>query len=182
MKCSKTLLAFLTLSLSGLATAACSTSASPGDSGVDSGPGAAEASVDVIVLDAADERTMTTDVIPSVDARVDDIVIDGAGLAMFEGRTVHLALEERVMGTIVARAMSRVVGGAFTVTLPAAFDRDSFGMVLHVYVDLDADDRCTVADRTWSQNILNDFMHGAVHVMVGVPDAGVTIGTCDAFP
>lgn len=128
--------------------------------------------------DGADATTVPLD-----GGRLDDLIISG-NLPAFDGIVIHLALEDRVHGVITRTDMfTASATGGLMVFWPAAFDRDAFGMMLHVYADMNRDGVCSSRDPTWDAFINNDFMIG--HAMVfnlTFPDAGATPGACAAFP
>jgi hypothetical protein len=104
---------------------------------------------------------------------------------MYAGVTFHLALEDRVRGVITRTGtFTASATSGFMVFWPAAFDREAFGMALHVYGDVNADGACSSTDPTWDETIDNDFMTGhplVFNLMLG-SSAGMSFGSCAAFP
>ncbi|HXI56049.1 MAG TPA: hypothetical protein VNO55_08320 [Polyangia bacterium] len=142
----------------------------------DSGPGEV----------AAADALSSGDALPPADVLVgpptyDDLIVSGVHLQTFEGKTVYLAVQSNA-GTF--RSSVTVASGQFVVTLPRAFDRDTFGMFVRIFVDLNGDGHCTAADAGgWSVFADNSARRGQPQPVEFDPQReSLTAGECQYFP
>jgi hypothetical protein len=96
--------------------------------------------------------------------RTSDRRVEIRGLDGYAGRTIYLALEDPSRGAVTQRDVFAISGQTVTLDWPDAFQRDEPGMLLHLYVDTDADGHCTGADRSWTLALGNDGGSGVVFV------------------
>lgn len=126
----------------------------------------------------------------AVDAEVDagpprnlvDFELTGEGFTDQEALTVFARLEDRTSGYFSEVGSAVVASGAFTISMPDAFDADLFGMQLYVYVDLDMNSVCDAETDTLYQVSVPRTEGSATesyYFESGAP--AIEAGTCDVF-
>ena len=120
------------------------------DAGLDSGT--ADGSIDAPMDAPADTASLSGD----------GLTVRSSAMADYEGMTVYVRFDHNITPDGGSSTMSAVViGGAFEVRWAAGFDRDTFGANVFLFVDVDADMTCNIADTAWMFFANNDMPGGA---------------------
>ena len=141
------------------------------DSGVDADLGA-----------SLDAETNDADVDLGPPRNLVDFSLMGEGFADEEALTVYARLEDRVRGLYSDVSSGEVASGSFVIEMPSAFDRDLFGMQLHVYFDTSLNSVCDpAADSLVQVMVPTPSGEGAVSFYLENGAPANEPGTCDVF-